>query len=122
MTLDIYRGCFERVYIFSPSIHVDQTWEIVKQYLNSIINLKDDEPELYYDSYDPESLQKIIDVQNRIVTYQKSKKETKRLFQILIIIDDFADDPQSSRQSKLLHALFTRGRHSCISTIVATQK
>ena len=44
------------------------------------------------------------------------------MFQILIIIDDFADDSSFSRQSKLLHALFTRGRHSQISTIVATQK
>ena len=38
------------------------------------------------------------------------------------MIDDFADSPEFSRQSKLLHALFTRGRHSQISTIVATQK
>ena len=52
----------------------------------------------------------------------KSKKDTKKLFQILIIVDDFADDPVFSRQSKLLHALFTRGRHSGISTIVSTQK
>jgi hypothetical protein len=44
------------------------------------------------------------------------------LFQILIIIDDFADDVQFSRNSKLLHSLFTRGRHSQISTVVATQQ
>ena len=46
----------------------------------------------------------------------------KKLYQILIIVDDFADDPTFSRNSKLLHSLFTRGRHSMISTIVATQK
>ena len=33
-----------------------------------------------------------------------------------------ADDVQFSRNSRLLHALYTRGRHSCISTIVSTQK
>ena len=44
------------------------------------------------------------------------------IYQILIVIDDFADDPVFSRHSKLLHALFTRGRHSMISTIVSTQK
>jgi hypothetical protein len=43
------------------------------------------------------------------------------LFSILIIVDDFADDPSFSRHSKLLHSLFTRGRHSSISTIVSTQ-
>ena len=46
MILDIYRGCFERVYIFSPSIHVDQTWEPVKQYLNSLIKSNN-----YHDPY-----------------------------------------------------------------------
>ena len=30
MILDIYRGCFERVYIFSPSVDIDQTWKPVK--------------------------------------------------------------------------------------------
>ena len=37
-------------------------------------------------------------------------------------MDHFADDPSFSRHSKLLHSLFTRGRHNSISTIVATQK
>ena len=45
-----------------------------------------------------------------------------KIYQILIVIDDFADDPVFSRHSKLLHALFTRGRHSMILTIVSTQK
>ena len=31
MIMDIYKGLFERVYIFSPSIHVDQTWDVVKK-------------------------------------------------------------------------------------------
>ncbi len=26
MVLDIYRDCFSRIYIFSPSINVDTTW------------------------------------------------------------------------------------------------
>jgi hypothetical protein len=46
----------------------------------------------------------------------------KKLLQILIIIDDFADDPSFARQSKIPHSLYTRGRHSVISTITATQK
>ena len=27
MILDIYRDCFSRIYIFSPSIDVDSTWK-----------------------------------------------------------------------------------------------
>jgi hypothetical protein len=44
-----------------------------------------------------------------------------KLYSILSIVEDFADDPSFSRHSKLLHSLFTRGRHNCISTIVSTQ-
>ena len=40
----------------------------------------------------------------------------------MIVVDDFADDVKFSRNSKLLHSLFTLGRHSQISTVVATQK
>jgi hypothetical protein len=50
------------------------------------------------------------------------KRNLSQLYSILIIIDDHADDPKFSRHSKLLHSLFTRGRHSSISTIVSTQK
>ena len=121
MILDIYRGCFERIYIFSPSINVDHTWLPVKKYISETINKADEEPNFYYDSYDPENLEAIIDSQTKIVEYQK-KHNHKKIFQILIIVDDFADSPDFSRQSKLLHSLFTRGRHSGISTMVSTQK
>ena len=33
MILDIYRDCFSRVYIWSPSINVDHSWEPVKKYI-----------------------------------------------------------------------------------------
>ncbi|MFM7981844.1 MAG: ATPase/DNA packaging protein, partial [Candidatus Fonsibacter sp.] len=46
----------------------------------------------------------------------------KRMFQILIIIDDFADDQSFTRQSNMLHTIYIRGRHNMISTITATQK
>ena len=121
MILDIYRDCFERVYIFSPSINVDHTWLPVKSYLDNKISLSEDEPSLYYDTYDPESLQAIINTQRKIVEHQKTKRSNK-LFSILIIVDDFADDVSFSRNSKLLHSLYVRGRHNQISTLVSTQK
>ena len=30
MILDIYKGCFSKVYIWSPSVEVDSTWKPVK--------------------------------------------------------------------------------------------
>ena len=49
------------------------------------------------------------------------KNDHKKIYQILIVIDDFADDPSFTRHSKVLHALYIRGRHTFISTITATQ-
>ena len=34
MILDIYKDCFSRIYIFSPSIDVDMTWEPVEKVLS----------------------------------------------------------------------------------------
>jgi len=120
MILDIYKDCFSRIYIFSPSINVDvQTWEPVNKYINKNINNTHEE-NFYYDYFDEEALHSIINTQRKVVKYQK-KNDHKKLFQILVIIDDFADNFKVSHHP-LINALFTRGRHSCISTIVATQK
>ena len=35
MILDIYRGMFDQIYIFSPSVYVDDTvWEPVRNYID----------------------------------------------------------------------------------------
>jgi hypothetical protein len=122
MILDIYRDCFSRIYIFSPSINVDYTWQPVKEYIEKVMKVKESEEEqIYFDHYNQEYLQNIIDTQHKVIDYMKKQGRTK-LYQILIIIDDFADDPSFVRSSKLLHSLYTRGRHNQISTITSTQK
>ena len=122
MILDIYEGCFDKIYIFSPSVNLDHTWQPVKEYIRDKMKLKDDDKEdpVYFDDYDSEALMKIMETQMKITDYMKKQKKTK-MFQVLIIIDDFADDPKFVRSSKLLHSLYTRGRHSYISVITATQ-
>jgi len=122
MILNIYRNCFSRIYIFSPSIEVDSTWIPVKKYIEDDMGLREsDKEKFYFDHYDPNDLQQIIDTQHKVIEYMK-KKEHKKLYSILIIVDDFADSPTFSRHSKLLHSLYTRGRHNSMSTITATQK
>ena len=37
LILDVYKGCFSRIYIFSPSIDVDATWKPVKIILRNMI-------------------------------------------------------------------------------------
>ena len=105
----------------SPSIDVDTTWDPVKKYITKVMKVKhtDEEP-IYFDHYDPVALDNIITTQHKLAEYMKRNGHNK-IFQILIVIDDFADSPQFTRQSKLLHALYIRGRHTFISTITATQ-
>ena len=122
MILNLYKGCFERIFVFSPSIHHDSTYNSVKSFIEEELDAHEtDDDKFYYDHYDAEALERIIQNQTELIKHMKSKN-MKSLYSILIIIDDFADDPSFSRHSKLLHSLYTRGRHSMISTITATQK
>jgi hypothetical protein len=122
LILDVYRGCFSRVYIFSPSIDIDYTWAPVKKYIEHDMKaVETEDDKFYFSEYDPVALDNVIETQHKITDYMK-KHKYKTLYQILIVIDDFADDPSFTRQSKLLHQLYVRGRHNSISTITSTQK
>ena len=81
---------------------------------------KENEPFLF-DEYDAPSLQKIIDTQHKVIDYQK-KKNMKKLYSCLLVIDDFAEDKIFMRYSKILHGLYTKSRHFGLSVITATQK
>ena len=51
----------------------------------------------------------------------KKNPKTKKLFSILLIFDDVADN-KAIHNNPSLNSCFTRGRHSQISTILSTQK
>jgi hypothetical protein len=121
MVLDVFKDCFSRIYIFSPSIDVDMTWEPVKHYIEEHLKVKNtDEEPIYFDHYDPVALEHIISVQHKLAQYQKKQGHNK-IYQILVIVDDFADQPTFTRSDKLLHSLYTRGRHTFVSSITSTQ-
>ena len=119
MILNIYKGCFSRIYIWSPSIDVDSTWKPVKEYIRDHIKPFDNE-KVYFDSYEPEEMAQVIHTHQKVIQHQKDKNH-KDLYQILIVIDDFANNPDFTRKSQLLHQLYIRGRHYMISTITSTQ-
>ena len=112
MILDIYRNCFARIYIFSPSIDVDATWNPVKLYIEKEMKVHNTKEELnYFDHYDPEALEHIIKTQHRVIEFQK-KQDHRKLFSSLIVVDDMADNPVFTKQRKLLHQSYTRCRHT----------
>jgi len=117
--VNLYKGCFERIYVFSPSIGVDDTLNPIIEYQKKHLETNDDK--LYFTEYHEEDLINILDQQKSVIEYQKKTKQRK-LHSILIIIDDMADDSKFSRSSKTLHTLFIRGRHFGISVLVSSQK
>ena len=100
---------------------MDPCWRPVAKFVREELKVDPDKEQWAWDRYDPGALQEIIDTQRQVIAAAKEKK-LRRMFNVLIVVDDFADNPQFSRREALLHSLFTRGRHAFISTIVATQK
>ena len=120
LILDIYKGCFSRIYIFSPSIDIDDTWLPVKKYISEELTVTEDE-QIYYQDFDGEAVQTILTTQKKVIDHQKKDPKTKKLFSILLIFDDVADN-KAIHNNQALNSCFTRGRHSQISTILSTQK
>ena len=106
MILDIYKGCFSRIYIWSSSVEVDNTWEPVKDYVRDHTKPNDRE-KYYFDSFEPSELEQVIKTQQKVIHYQEEQKH-KDLYQILTVIGDFADDTNFTRKSQLLHHLYMR--------------
>ena len=62
---NVYRDVFERVYIFSPSISVDDAWRSTKKYLNENITLGENEPSLYQENFDESIVNDITTTPNK---------------------------------------------------------
>ena len=79
MILDIYKGCFDRIFIFSPSIDVDKTWIPVKEYIEKSQKVDTKKEKLFYDHYDAEALENVVSTQHKVAEHMKSKNYTKIL-------------------------------------------
>ena len=53
---------------------MDHTNKAITDYLDSKINLAEDEPPLHYDHYDTESLEHIIRTQRKMIEHQQKQK------------------------------------------------
>ncbi len=73
MILDIYKGCFDRIFIFSPSIDVDKTWIPVKEYIERSQKVDTKKEKLFYDHYDAEALENIVSTQHNLGEHMKTK-------------------------------------------------
>ncbi len=65
---NIYRGCFARIFVFSPSIDIDKTWEPMNRYQNEDMKaIEKDKEKLIFCHYDPSDLEHIIDTQHVLI-------------------------------------------------------
>jgi hypothetical protein len=123
LILRFYRGCFERVYIFSPSANIDSAWRPVKEYIRVHLGVRDNE-KCFFEEFDSDALEKIVADQRKLTEALKEKKGNTKLYSVLAVFDDLADDPRiMHNQSKnVLSTLFVRGRHFSFSSICSIQK
>ena len=69
MILDLYRNCFERVFIFFASIHVDSVWHPVKEYIEKTLKVNPKKEKVYFDEFHKEDLEEILEQQYKISEY-----------------------------------------------------
>ena len=75
---NIYKGCFERVYIFSQSINLDRTYDPIKDIQKDIKG-----EELYFETFDELALQNIINKHSRRIAKLKDAKRKKCIIFVL---------------------------------------
>ena len=107
LILEQYRGVFEKIYIFSPSVNIDDGWIPVKKYIEQDLGVNTEKEKAYWEDWDEAALRGIIQRQRKITETSK-KLEMKKLYQVLIILDDLADMPQLHKPNGALDTLFIR--------------
>ena len=81
---DIYKGCCSRIYMWSPSIEVDNSWKPVMDYIRDHIKPNDRET-CYFGSYDPVERQQVIKTQQTVITRKNGNTQTYTRYSLLLI-------------------------------------
>ena len=126
MLTRIYAGCFERIYVFSPSISLDSAWGPMKEYSAKVMGVPPEE-QTFFDEWDEDKLSEILSTQRAVVKHQKEQKASNKIFSICVCVDDFADDQRvmasrSGSGGSAINQLLTRGRHIFCSVLLSSQK
>ena len=80
MILKHFRGCWVRMYIFSPSAVLDKTWDPVRKHLQEDMGIDlVKEPASFEESDDGATLDKFVKKHSEVVRKQKERGD-KRIF------------------------------------------
>ena len=117
-----YRGCFEKIYWFSPTAKIDDALDPVREYIDTRLDQDQEEDKSFHETLDVAFLHKVIARAKRVISWQKKQKpRPKFAFNTLIVVDDLADTSDHKAQ-QLINLLYIKGRHFGINTILSTQK
>ena len=128
MLLEQYRtasgeSVWERLFCFSPSIHIDDAWKPVIKFIEEEMGVNMEREKVLFDTWDEGAIRNIIEQQRRIT--KKSKElGLKKLYGVCILVDDFSDQPELHKRNGegALDTLLCLGRHLQISTFISCQK
>ena len=110
---EFYGGKFSRIYWFSPSATVDDSLDPLREYVKTLQD-QDTDP-TFHDEFDVSFIKNILDKQRKISELLKRRGAKKR-FNVIIIIDDHADNPGAMHKAGgILETLYVRARHFGVS-------
>jgi len=123
MLLNMYKSLFSRIYLFSPNAPGkegggDETWRPVRDYIEKVLKVDETEEQFFFSDFSEEALADIVERQAKIAAF--CKKRGGPFYQIAIVFDDNMSNV-NLRNSKTFNDLWTRGRHSFISTFYLQQ-
>ena len=76
MLMGPYKHCYSRVYVFSPSCApgIDPAWDAWRKHVKIHMRVPDDEQTMW-DSWEPETLEKLIERHKKVNAHLKHKKQ-----------------------------------------------
>ena len=117
-----YRGCFARIYIFSPTALLDKSWEPLKKYVEGEMGVDSDKEKWMFEEFDTKALQEQVDLQMKVAELAKTRGH-KNIPQVLWIIDDHADDERIMHSNHtIIASLAIKSRHYGGNLFIATQR
>jgi hypothetical protein len=100
-----YKTYFDRIYVFSPTVHTDDSWMDVRRFGNVLV----------FDVLDPKTLQELVDLHSYLVKDCGVDQAPRVLF----IFDDCLSE--KTLKSGPMKTLFFRGRHLNASFLIGSQ-
>ena len=113
---DFWSGCFDSVFCFASTVHVDSTWRTIEHHVLRHIRPHSRAP-FMFDHFDEDALRAIIDMQKLNIKRQKDDPDRKGDLKVcLIVFDDLSHDSNLRKmQGGVMAELWTTARHFGVS-------